>query len=72
MDCFVRILRQKPKFRLGTRYSTVVTEGPQGVTAAGMGEGMDGPIEDPDSDGSPNSVRKLVKREPLEYDRIGL
>ena len=63
LDCFVRILRTKPKYRLGTRYSTISTDAGAGVTAAGMGEGqnVDG-VEDPDADAQ-NSVRKLAKRE---------
>ena len=59
LDCFVRILRAKPKYRLNVRYSTIAPEAGAGaVTAAGMGEGNIEGVEDPDAD-SQNGVRRL-------------
>ena len=60
LDCFVRILRAKPKYRLNVRYSTVQPDAAGGgaVTAAGMGEGNIEGVEDPDADAQ-NGVRRL-------------
>lgn len=58
LDCFVRILRAKPKYRLNVRYSTIAPDAAGAVTAAGMGEGNIEGVEDPDAD-SQNGVRRL-------------
>lgn len=44
------------------------------VTAAGMGEGMDPGVMDPDSDSDtgPNNARKLVKRSHYEQDQLDI
>lgn len=58
LDCFVRILRAKPKYRLNVRYSTIAPDAAGAVTAAGMGEGNIEGVEDPDAD-SQNGIRRL-------------